>query len=43
MAKGTDPILKHTKLGGVLTEKKIILTQQFILKNQFQKDHGNNT
>lgn len=33
MAEGTVPILKHTKLAGVLTEKKIILTQQSILKN----------
>lgn len=33
MAEGTDSILKHTKLAGFLREKKIILTQQSILKN----------
>lgn len=36
MAEGTDPTLKHTKLAGDLTEKKVTLTQQSILKNYFQ-------
>lgn len=35
MAEWTDLILKHTKLAGVLAEKKIILTQQSILKKWF--------